>query len=110
MPIRLLHGAALMEYHHKLMPFAWSIFIDVSIFAALYSHKPYALTTHVIGAATTGAITIVTSFASFLKGIPSPGNPMRTHKLTGFLLYCLIATQIIIGILWWFMRTSPKGS
>ena len=95
-----------MEYHHKLMPFAWSVFIDASILAALYSHKPYAFPLHVIGAVLTGAITIITSFSSFLNGIPPPGNPMRTHKLTGTFLYLLIMVQIIIGILWWVTRSS----
>lgn len=103
---RLLHGGVFMEYHHKLMPFAWSIFIDTSILAALYSHKPYAFPAHVIGAVLTGTITIVTSFSSFLNGIPPPGNPMRAHKLTGAFLYVLILVQIIVGILSWLIRSS----
>lgn len=107
---RLLHGNLMMQYHHKLMPFAWSIFIDISILAAIYSHKPFAFPVHVVGAVLTGMITIATSFSSFLKGIPPVGNPMRLHKQIGTFLYMLIVSQIFIGILWYFMKSSLKKS
>lgn len=110
MPNRLLHGSTLMNYHHKLMPFAWSLLIDASIFAAINSNRPYFFAAHAIGAVTIGAITIITSFNSFLKGIPAAGNPMRTHKLMGSFIYLLILAQIIIGILWRLIRSSPKQS
>jgi cytochrome b561 len=99
-----------MEYHHKFMPFTWSILIDAAIFAAIYSQKPYFFALHAIGAAAIGTITIVTSFSSFLNGIPPPGNPMRTHKMVGSFLYLLIILQVIVGVLWWLIRSSPKQS
>lgn len=103
---RLLHGSSMIQYHHKLMPLTWSIFIDISILAALYSHKPFAFPVHVIGANLAGIITIVTSFASFLNGIPPVGDPMRLHKQIGTFLYMLIVTQILLGILWYIVRSS----
>lgn len=109
MPGRLLHGSVLMSYHHNLMPIAWSLLIDSAIFAAIYSHKPYLFGLHAIGAGAIGLITIVTSFNSLLNGIPQ-NNPMRTHKLLGTFLYGLIVLQILLGILWWICRSSPKRS
>jgi hypothetical protein len=110
MPNRLLHGSVLMEYHHKLMPFAWSLLIDASIFAAIYSHRPFLFAGHVVGAVAIGAVSIITSFSSFLKGIPEAGNPMRTHKMIGVLIYLLIICQVMLGITWWIVRSSPKLS
>lgn len=107
---RLLHGSIMIQYHHKLMPFAWSVFIDLSILAAIYSHKSFALTLHVIGATLAGIITIATSFPSFIKGIPPVGDPMRLHKQIGTFLYMLIVSQIILGIMWYIMRSRSKGS
>lgn len=110
MPIRLLHGSSLMDYHHKIMPFAWCILIDASIFAALLPHRKNARYIHAFGATLVGVISIITSFSSFLRGIPAPGNPMRTHKLTGVLLYLLITSQIIVGILGWLIKSSQQKS
>ena len=106
MPTRILHGSILMSYHHKLMPFAWSLFIDAAIFAAIFSHKPYFLSLHVVGAVLVGGASIVTSFQSFLKGIPTEPGMMRTHKMVGVSLYILITLQLSIGILGWVMRSS----
>lgn len=107
---RLLHGTSFMSYHHKIMPFAWSLLIDASILAALYSHKPHLLNFHAIGATAIGAITIITSFSSFIKGIPPVGNPMRTHKIIGSAVYLLVLVQIVLGILWRTFRSRSKGS
>lgn len=106
MSARLLHGSVLITYHHKLMPFAWSIFIDAAIFAAIFSHKPYFLSLHAIGAFLVGGASIVTSFQSFLKGIPTEPGTMRNHKMVGVTLYVLITLQVCIGILWWLIRSS----
>ena len=110
MPMRLLHGGSLMGYHHTLMPFAWSIFIDLSIFAAIYTRKPYMFSVHAIGAFLVGFVSIATSFSSFLKGIPPPGSEMRFHKQLGSLMYLLIIVQICLGIVWWRIRRMKNSS
>jgi hypothetical protein len=110
MSLRLLHGASLMAYHHTLMPFAWSVFIDLSIFAAIYSRKPYMFSVHAITAFLTGFVSIATSFSSFMNGIPPPGDDMRFHKQLGSFMYLLIIVQICLGIVWWRIRTLKNGS
>ena len=110
MSLRFLHGASLMAYHHTLMPFAWSVFIDLSIFAAIYSRKPYMFSVHAITAFLTGFVSIATSFSSFMNGIPPPGDDMRFHKQLGSFMYLLIIVQICLGIVWWRIRTLKNGS
>lgn len=99
-----------MAYHHTLMPFAWSILIDLSIFAAIYSRKPFMFSLHAIGAFLAGFTSIATSFSSFLKGIPPPGDDMRFHKQLGSFMYLLIIVQFSLGIIWWRIRTQKNSS
>lgn len=72
MAVRLLHGTSsfLMEYHHALMPFTWSVLSDISILFALNPQLPFSFLAHVLAAITASAITIATSLGSLLRGIP----------------------------------------
>jgi len=100
-----------MGYHHKFMPFIWSIFSDISIFMAYYKYKQYTQIIHAIGGILICVISIATSLPTFLKkGIPAFDSPMRMHYIFGILLYGVMALQMILGILIRVMRYYPKST
>ena len=112
MTTRFLHSVAtntLIQYHHQIMPYTWTLLSDITILAAIYPQHKYTFLAHVIGAVLTCTLTIGTSFESFLRGIPESG-PFRVHKLVGSSVYFMMLLQIMLGICSKVLRSSRAKS
>lgn len=100
-----------MDYHILLMPYFWSILIDIGIYLPFYVPPKYTIILHVIFTSIVSLTTMVTaSQGLYLKGIPSISDSMFFHKLIGVVIFALIVMQIILGVLSKLNKSSQTMS
>ena len=99
---RLLHQfciTSLRSYHIAIMPYLWSIVVDIAIFLPFYLHIRYAMITHIVLMALICSITFITSLEDLLKSGLSYQDKHFTHKMLGILLLVAFVMQIMVGII-----------
>lgn len=74
-PIESITIATYEVIHSILMPYLWTLIIDISIFFAMYRHKAINIYIHAVIAMLVTLITLITTILIILKdGIPNEND------------------------------------
>lgn len=77
-----------------MMPYLWTIAIDLSVFFALYKYKAINIYIHAVIALFVSLTTFATTFPIMIEG----NYPMR-HFIIGLIAIVLTIIQVILGII-----------
>ena len=86
--------------HIDLMPYLWTIIIDISIFFALFKLKAFNIYIHAAIALFVSLSTLITSFPTLVnRGIPAKENKYYTqrHYIIGVIILSLIIVEVVLG-------------
>ncbi len=101
---------SLMTFHKALMPYFWSIVIDIAIFLPFLVQYKYSLIIHMVLGAIVAVTSIVTSWQSMMRGLPPSGTRMYFHKLFGMIILGLVLIQVILGLISFLIKATKKTS
>jgi hypothetical protein len=85
-----------------MMPYLWTVVIDVAIFFAIYKFKPYAVYVHALLGLFVGLTTLFTALPILInEGIPVEEDESyeQRHFIIGLVAIILILLQLLLGIL-----------
>jgi hypothetical protein len=110
---RLLHELVfheLLGVHKVLMPFLWSVIIDIAIFLPFRLHHKYALQAHVVMVSGITVVSFLTASIDFFTYGMSTSYKHHLHRTLGFVLFLVIAAQMVLGFISRKMKNSDTAS
>lgn len=99
-PRRSFPPHAFQEIHNDLLPYIWTIAINVGIFLALYRYRKYTMIGHfIIGFAVACSTLIIAMPLLVDKPIPTTPSVRKDHFLIGIAIVAAIFLEVLLGAL-----------
>lgn len=88
------------DIHEELLPYMWTIAINIGIFLALYRYRKYSMVGHFLIGLGVACCTLITSMPLLLdKPIPTAPSVRTTHIYIGIAIVAAIFLEVVVGSL-----------